>query len=149
MQLAAKLSGRSRPCSRQARRPLGLRWARAAAMSSLARVMVTVSGVLPAPIDRVWPLVRDFGNISKWLRRVGSQRVDSELLVSPPVSLAAPQRVCSGCTPADPAAWMWQLRQIHQHTRWAWLSARLPFPLASAGIEYSLSWRAAQSWQAT
>ena len=50
-------------------------------MSSLARVTVTVSGVLPAPVDRVWPLVRDFGNISKWLKRVGNQRVDSELLV--------------------------------------------------------------------
>ncbi|KAK9825449.1 hypothetical protein WJX81_001648 [Elliptochloris bilobata] len=49
-------------------------------MSSLARVTLTVSGVLPAPVDCVWPLVRDFGNIAKWLRRVGSQRVDSELL---------------------------------------------------------------------
>lgn len=113
-------------------------------MSSLARVTVTVSGVLPAPIDRVWPLVRDFGNIAKWLRRVGSQRVDSELLVSPPVSLAAPQPICSGCTPADPAAWMWQLRQVHKTVAWAWVPNCLPMPLASANTASS-SRRAAQT----
>ena len=59
-------------------------------MSSLAHVTVTVSGVLPAPVDRVWPLVRDFGNLSKWLSRVGNQRVDSELLVNPSLTASKP-----------------------------------------------------------
>ena len=49
---------------------------------SLAHITVDASGVIPAPIDAVWCLVRVFSAVGQWLQQDGFVSFHSELLVS-------------------------------------------------------------------
>ena len=47
----------------------------------LAHVKAAASGVIPAPIDTVWSLVRVFSSIGQWLLQDGFMSLHSELMV--------------------------------------------------------------------
>ena len=48
---------------------------------SYAHVAVSASGVVPAPIEAVWSLVRVFSSIGQWMVQDGFVSFTSELLV--------------------------------------------------------------------
>ena len=47
----------------------------------LSHIKTGASGVIPAPIETVWSLVRVFSSIGQWLTQEGFASLHSELMV--------------------------------------------------------------------
>ena len=47
----------------------------------LCHTSVRASAIVPAPLDEVWEIIRNFGGVSDWVAPVGFSSLHSELLV--------------------------------------------------------------------